>query len=83
MLQRTFGMSTAEFDDMLAAQDHRCAICGDMNNGRQWNVDHCHETGAIRGILCDLCNRGLGMFRDNTKFLRLAVDYLEKPRSQL
>ena len=63
---------------MLAKQDQRCAICCNESNGRQWHVDHCHEAGIVRGILCDNCNRGLGHFKDNPLVLQFAAAYLEK-----
>lgn len=78
-LKQNHGLTLEEFDIMLAAQDGRCAICGrDNPTGRfsQWHIDHCHRTGQIRGILCDSCNRGLGMFKDNVEFLQTAIAYL-------
>ena len=41
------------------------------------NVDHCHETGKIRGLLCHNCNRALGLFKDNVEFLERAILYLK------
>jgi hypothetical protein len=63
---------------MLAAQKGKCAIChyafgqkvGDMK------VDHDHKTGAVRGLLCDHCNRGLGFMRDNPDLLARASKYV-------
>ena len=65
---------------LLDAQNGSCAICnykfgqkiGDMK------VDHNHSTGKVRGLLCDLCNRGLGMFRDNQDNLTKAISYLAR-----
>lgn len=64
-------------------QGHVCKICGEegfLMNRRvksALNVDHCHKTGTIRGMLCHNCNRGLGLFQDNPELLRKAADYLE------
>jgi hypothetical protein len=77
-LMRKYGMTPADFEWLLAEQDHRCAICECVNNGRPWHVDHCHETGAVRGILCDVCNRGLGNFQESEKLLLRAADYLDR-----
>jgi hypothetical protein len=54
-----------------------CAICGGVNpNNKALGVDHDHELGSVRGLLCDLCNRGLGMFRDNPDLLEKARAYI-------
>jgi hypothetical protein len=63
---------------LIDKQENACAICaykfgqkvGDMK------VDHCHSTGVVRGLLCDLCNRGLGYFRDQADRLINAANYL-------
>jgi hypothetical protein len=56
-----------------------CEICGeDQKDGRSLSKDHDHKTGKLRGKLCHLCNRGIGMFRDNPHRLRAAAMYLEK-----
>jgi hypothetical protein len=79
--QRMYGLSPADFRALLAAQGHGCAICGaplkpaeekDPNR----HVDHCHLTGAVRGILCSGCNTGLGHFKDDPARLRKALTYL-------
>lgn len=57
----------------------KCEICGASETERRaLSVDHCHKTNMFRGILCDSCNRGLGYFKDNTKLLLKAADYLGK-----
>jgi hypothetical protein len=80
-LRRYFGITEEQYDALLAEQGGVCVICGEAEttkNGFLY-VDHCHATGRIRGLLCGLCNTGLGMFRDNPDLLRLAITYLEKP----
>lgn len=76
-----YGISVADYDQMLQAQDGRCAICSSEvgAKGKSLAVDHCHETGAVRGLLCARCNVGLGMFQDDVARMRLAIDYLTKP----
>lgn len=77
-LRRDYGISLADYEAMLVAQDDRCAICGD--SGRRLSVDHDHETGVVRGLLCPNCNLGLGHFQDRPDLLRAAVDYIELAR---
>lgn len=83
LLQRKYGISSSEYDELLAAQDGVCAICKLDNRdsrGRSMPVDHDHETGEVRGVLCDHCNRALGLLGDNPEVLRAAADYLERSR---
>jgi hypothetical protein len=76
-LQRRFGISIEEFDRMLVASCGRCGICGTQFSGRDPHVDHCHQTKAVRGLLCHGCNVGLGAFKDNQQFLIQAASYLK------
>ena len=66
------GLSPAEREALIEEVGGVCAICGD--EGTQ--VDHCHSTGEIRGVLCRKCNMGIGHFRDNPALLLSAVEYL-------
>lgn len=77
-LTRKYGITIQERDDLFAAQGHRCKICaGSKPGGRgDWAVDHCHETGIVRGILCYNCNLLLGFARDNQNILGAAIHYL-------
>lgn len=78
-LRRTFGIGADEFDALLAEQGGGCAICqsriGD-SAGRRLAVDHCHDSGAVRGLLCSACNLGLGKFGDDPDRLERAAVYL-------
>jgi len=78
-LRTTFGITAKEYDEQLELQMGGCAICratiGD-GAGRRLAVDHCHETGRIRGILCGSCNLGLGKFQDDPIILGRAIQYL-------
>lgn len=81
-LKLKYGITAAEYDELLAAQDSRCAICGlPETNGRHANmklaVDHCHTTNTIRGLLCSDCNNGLGRFKDDPELLLRAAAYLK------
>lgn len=81
-LKRHYGMSRGDYDRMLAEQGGRCAICGSTSpNGvriSRFHVDHCHETGRVRGLLCENCNKGIGLFHDNPDLIMLAIKYLER-----
>jgi len=81
-MRRQFGIGAAEYDALLARQGGGCAICGaalaPSRTGRSHHIDHCHKTGAVRGILCSECNLGLGKFRDDLDLLQRAVDYLSR-----
>lgn len=81
-LQRSYGMTTEQYDAMLAAQGGRCAICGATKNKsarrRYLAVDHDHVTGHTRGLLCDDCNTGIGHLGESIPRLRAAIEYLRK-----
>jgi len=74
-LRKTYGISLEDFARMVDKQDHSCAIC--KRKVEKLFVDHCHETGSIRGLLCMNCNTGLGHFRDDPKVLKEAIKYLK------
>lgn len=70
---RKYGLTQVELEELKAAH-LCCAICG---NDKKLFIDHDHETGKVRGLLCNYCNTGLGMFFENTKSLASAIVYLE------
>jgi hypothetical protein len=74
--KREYGVSDQDVADMLEKQSNSCAIC---RTEIDWNchVDHCHKTGVVRGLLCASCNKGLGLFGDDTVRLNNAIKYLE------
>lgn len=77
-LKKAYGIGYAEYQKMFEAQGGRCAICGtDSTGGRKaFHVDHCHDTGAVRGLLCGNCNSGIGNLRDDVGLLQRAIEYL-------
>lgn len=75
-LKRLYSLSVEEVEKMSVAQNHKCAICGATAKAKRLQVDHNHSTGKIRQLLCHLCNRGLGLFRDNPVLLERATKYL-------
>ncbi len=75
-----YGITSERYYQIWKSQDFGCAICGSKKKrkGSSWQpVDHCHETGYVRGILCDGCNIGIGHFKENIEALKKAVAYLE------
>lgn len=76
---KTYGLSRSDYNEMILAQESKCAICGDLLlETRHTHVDHDHTTRAVRGILCSGCNLGLGGFRDSEASLLSAIGYLKK-----
>lgn len=74
---RKYGITTADYLGMLEAQRGRCGIC--YRRYEMLVIDHDHETGEVRGLLCSGCNTGLGLFRDDPTRLANAVIYLRRP----
>ncbi|MEY2423977.1 MAG: hypothetical protein QOI95_4044 [Acidimicrobiaceae bacterium] len=76
--RRTFGITADDVDAMIEKQGGKCIICGRTPERlASWHVDHCHDTGVVRGILCIDCNQGIGKFHEDPERLRAAADYLE------
>lgn len=75
--RRRYGISLAEYDEMYRAQGGVCAIC-EQGCIQKSNlaVDHCHTTGAVRGLLCGRCNQAIGLLREDLTLLRRAAEYL-------
>jgi hypothetical protein len=78
-LGKKYGVTPADYAALMVAQDGRCAICltSDPAPWDQLSVDHDHETGRVRGLLCMRCNSCLGYVQDSPDLLRKAVRYLE------
>jgi hypothetical protein len=80
-LEKKYGITLEIYAEMYRAQNGLCAICGNGPSKGSWHgklgVDHCHDTGAIRGLLCDDCNVGIGRLKDDPERLRKALQYLE------
>lgn len=78
--------ATEKYEELLKVQNGVCAICFQKetrvhaNTGTIWDlaVDHCHETKRVRGLLCNSCNRGLGLLDDTVAGITRALDYLKK-----
>jgi len=88
-IRRKYGITIEEFEEQAAAQDNLCAACGCLQSQRQTGrhkkgqrrrlcIDNDHATGKIRGLLCDKCNRALGLLDDNLDKVRRLAIYLSK-----
>jgi len=76
-LMHNHGITIEEYDKLLAAQNGICVICGLPPNSKKLSVDHNHETGKIRGLLCKSCNRALGLVYESVDILAKMINYLE------
>ena len=86
-IARDHGITMDDYDRMIKEQGGKCAICGTTNPHGEGSVatylkylsiDHNHETGEIRGLLCNKCNRGIGLLQDDIIILQKAINYLIK-----
>jgi hypothetical protein len=81
VIEKKYGINQKDFDAMFDAQGKCCALCKtpEPNAGRfGWQIDHCHDSGKVRGILCHNCNVGLGNLRHNPRLMRTAAEYIER-----
>jgi len=88
-LKRLYGITVDDYHRMLSEQGGGCAMCKatDPNTGSRaykkikrtaFDVDHCHTTGKVRGLLCSRCNRLVGLANDSADVARRLIEYLEK-----
>lgn len=83
MYLRKYGITLDQYDEMAEEQDHKCALCGmpeTTSNKERLCIDHDHDTGRVRRLLCSNCNRALGLLRDDSVLLRAAAAYIESYR---
>jgi len=82
-LKHKFRLDINDFFALLNEQKGLCAVCKApiMITNKGYAVDHCHETGTIRGLLCNRCNLGLGLFKDNEDALLEAANYIVRHRT--
>ncbi len=77
-IKKAYGLTPAQVEDMVRAQDRRCAICRvEFEKIKRFVVDHDHKTGKVRGLLCDLCNHRIVPL-ENPEFLEAAMRYLKE-----
>jgi len=82
---RQLGITLDVYESLLGKHQNLCAICGNEETRKSRNggicrlaIDHCHDSGKIRGLLCHGCNTGLGKFKDNINLLESAIQYLKQ-----
>lgn len=83
-LRREFGLTIDQYEEMFTAQGGLCAICRHPETHRRKNerhnlaIDHCHATGRVRGLLCNSCNRAIGLLKDSIELAQAAAEYLRR-----
>src|SRR5580692_3142676 len=85
-IKAKYGITPAQYDQMVIDQKGACAICGctempiDPRTNERYDlaIDHDHDTGKVRALLCPFCNNGLGCFKDNVQLLHAAISYLDR-----
>lgn len=84
-LKKNYGITLKDYNKMLANQNNKCSICDkehkEDTKETRLNVDHCHVTGKVRELLCGMCNKGLGHYKDNYEWLLKAAAYVKKHKS--
>jgi hypothetical protein len=78
--KKNYGISQEQYDEMLKRQGNGCKFCGKTpeENKQRLAVDHCHDTGKVRGLLCSTCNLGLGYFMDDISLLTKAILHIKE-----
>ena len=78
---KKYGLTLEQYERMLASQGGGCAVCGGPPNGRgAFHVDHDHESGTVRGLLCHKCNTALGLVDESLERLEKLSTYLARIR---
>lgn len=74
----SYGLTVEDYQKLLVKQNNCCAICKTTDWGKPSpSIDHCHTTGKVRGLLCNNCNRAIGLLKDNKEVLKNAIKYLK------
>ncbi len=73
----SYGLTEKQYETLRQIKPGCCHICEKPFGARE-NIDHCHETGKVRGLLCFRCNTAIGSFDDNVKVMKRAIEYVEQ-----
>lgn len=76
MMRKKYGITFEQYEVMYAEQQGKCLIC--LKHKDRLAVDHCHSSGTVRGLLCRVCNSGIGLLKDDPVLVARALDYLTK-----
>ena len=79
-LMISYGITPELYEQERVKQNYCCYLCGEHESTqphKRLHVDHCHTSGKYRGLLCNLCNMGLGSFKDNIEVMKKAIQYLK------
>lgn len=85
---RAYGITPEQYYQMLDEQEGKCAICkSDSPNSSRIGsgklfIDHCHDTGNVRGLLCSKCNHAIGLLNDDVDFLQSAIEYINSSKEK-
>jgi hypothetical protein len=81
-IRAEYGLARDDYLAMVASQGSACRICRRYQPDHfKLHIDHCHDTGQVRGLLCGPCNQGIGLLRHSTERLELAIEYLRETSS--
>ena len=76
-MKSRYGINLETYNNMLVDQENKCPLCSRSFDEVKIHIDHCHKTGKVRGLLCEMCNKGLGHFKDDPEIIRSAINYLK------
>lgn len=79
-LKEKFKLTKEDYFILVEKQGYVCAICNQEESNRRLSVDHCHDTGKIRGLLCRSCNLAIGYFNDDVDVMKQAIIYINNTR---
>lgn len=79
-LQKLYGIGLEDYKRLLTEQNESCKICERPQSSfkRSFAVDHCHETGKVRGLLCSNCNTSLGLMKENPRAVKNMINYIKE-----
>ena len=85
LIKKRYGVTVEQYEKMLSDQNGVCAICKQVcqhsiMHKKRLSIDHDHKTNFVRGLLCQFCNKGLGLFKDDINLMRIAIEYLIKAK---